>query len=76
MKASQKNMIEMNVIKPEPPSQGEYRIDARTVIKIPAHIKDIEAWKLKMDNKYMNYERRNEIQRLTGEAKTRVKEQL
>jgi hypothetical protein len=75
-KASTKNMVEMTTVKPEPPSQGEYRIDARTVIKIPAHVTDIEAWKARMNTKYMGYERRNELARLTVSAMNHVKEQI
>lgn len=77
-RASKVNMIPMGRVKPAPEKQGEFRIDARTVIDIPAHIKpeDLDKWKAKMQSKYDLYERRNELGRLTGAAKNRVKEQL
>lgn len=70
--ASKINMISMNPIKPAPEKQGTFRIDARTVIDIPAHIKDVEKWKADMITKYEDYHRRNEIGRLTGAAKNKL----
>lgn len=77
-KASKVNMVPMGQVKPAPAKQGEFRIDARTVIDIPAHIKpgDLDRWKAKMQTKYESYERRNELGRLNGAAKNKVKEQL
>jgi hypothetical protein len=77
-KASKVNMVPMGHVKPEPAWQGEpFKVNSRTEVRMPANCKlSRKEWEAKMIEKYMSYERRNELGRLTGAAKTKVKAQL
>lgn len=52
----------------EPENQGYFRLNHKTVLAIPKHVKDVEAWKGKMILKYENYDKKNLCNRLTGSA--------
>lgn len=77
-RASKVNMVEMGQVKPEPAWKGEpLKIDSRTEVRQRADCKlSRKEWEAKMRDKYDRYQRRNELGRLTGAAKNRVKEQL
>jgi len=55
----------------EPENQGYFRLNERTVLAIPKHIKDVEAWKVKMILKYEDYDKKNLHNRLSGTAISR-----
>lgn len=63
-------MVSMTTVKAPPAKQGEFRIDSRTVLDIPAHLTpdEVESWKQKMIEKYTNYDKKNAKARLTGGA--------
>jgi hypothetical protein len=59
----------------EPEIQGYFEVDARTKIGIPKHLKgrELEKWKNKMIAKYTDYDKQNNIKRLSGMAKQLLK---
>jgi hypothetical protein len=69
-KASQKNMVEMDKVKPEPAWQGEpFEIRPGLKVKMPATCKlSREEWEAKMKDKYLNYTERVKQSLLTGGA--------
>lgn len=52
----------------EPENQGYFRLNHKTVLAIPKHVKDVEEWKVKMILKYENYDKKNLCNRLSGSA--------